>query len=127
MLLVELLRTWRTLVWSRMYEAKGERVARTTLRLSIGLRREIVNFALLRVLPSTIGDRMACKTCEQLERAVAAARSPDPPEILRGLAEAGLRNRGRQREERLLKAEADLLKHQGSPSHAERVQRYEEQ
>jgi len=55
---------------------------------------------------------MTCKTCSQLDEAVAATRLPDPPHVLEGLTEAGLRNRARQREEKTLKAEATLEKHQ---------------
>jgi hypothetical protein len=64
---------------------------------------------------------MTCKICTQLENAVMAARSPDSPDLLLGLTEPGLRNRARQREERQLKAEADLLKHQRSCSQQEQA------
>ena len=50
----------------------------------------------------------------QLEQAAAAAVRSDPPNILFGLSEAGIRNRARQKEERTLKAETDLEKHQRS-------------
>jgi len=53
-----------------------------------------------------------CKICTQLDEAVAQARRPTPPNILEGLGEAGLRNHARQREERELKAEVNLQKHQ---------------
>jgi hypothetical protein len=57
---------------------------------------------------------MPCRICIQLERAAAAAVRPDLPNILFGLNEAGIRNRARQKEERTLKAESDLEKHQRS-------------
>jgi hypothetical protein len=57
---------------------------------------------------------MPCKICIQLEEAAAAAVRPDPPNILLGLTEAGIRNHARQKEERALKAEKDLEKHQRS-------------
>jgi len=62
---------------------------------------------------------MACKTCIQLEEAAAAARRPDPPELLLGLNESGLRNRALQKEEKQRKTAADLEKHQRTcPDHA---------
>jgi hypothetical protein len=57
---------------------------------------------------------MPCRICIQLEQAAAAAVRSDPPNILFGLNEAGIRNRARQKEERTLKAETDLEKHQRS-------------
>jgi hypothetical protein len=62
---------------------------------------------------------MSCKVCTQLEEAVASAEMPDPPEILRGLTEAGMRNRARQTEERKLKAKSNLEKHQRSCQESE--------
>jgi hypothetical protein len=55
---------------------------------------------------------MPCKICVNLEEAVAASVSPDPPSILLGLSEAGIRNRARQKEETQLKAMINLEKHQ---------------
>jgi len=57
---------------------------------------------------------MPCPICIRLEQAAAAAARSDPPNVLLGLNEAGIRNRARQKEERTLKAEADLAKHQRS-------------
>lgn len=57
---------------------------------------------------------MPCKICIQLEEAVAASAKPDPPSILLGLNESGIRNRVRQKEERKIKAKMDLEKHQRS-------------
>ena len=57
---------------------------------------------------------MPCRICIQLEQAAAAAVRSDPPYILLGLNEAGIRNHARQKEERTLKAETDLEKHQRS-------------
>jgi hypothetical protein len=57
---------------------------------------------------------MPCKTCIQLQEAVAASVRPDPPSILLGLNEPGVRNRARQKEERQLKTKLDLEKHQRS-------------
>jgi hypothetical protein len=57
---------------------------------------------------------MSCKICIQLEEAVAASVRPDPPSILLGLNESGVRNRARQKEERQLKAKMDIEKHQRS-------------
>jgi hypothetical protein len=57
---------------------------------------------------------MQCKTCVQLEEAVAASARPDPPALLLGLTEAGIRNRARQKDERQIKAKLDLEKHQRS-------------
>jgi hypothetical protein len=54
---------------------------------------------------------MLCKICIQLEEAVAAAASPDSPEILQGLTEAGKRNRALQKEEMRLKTTLALEKH----------------
>jgi hypothetical protein len=50
----------------------------------------------------------------QLEEGVTASVRPDPPSILLGLNERGIRNRARQKEERHLKAKMDLEKHQRS-------------
>jgi hypothetical protein len=47
----------------------------------------------------------------RLEEALAKTQSPDLPERLLGLTKVGMRNLIRQREERTLKAEADLNKH----------------
>ena len=64
---------------------------------------------------------MTCKTCIQLEEAVAKANRPDPIHTLQGLSEAGMRNRAWQREEQKLKAEINLEKHQrGCPEHEDR-------
>jgi hypothetical protein len=57
---------------------------------------------------------MPCKICNQLEEAVAASVRADPPGILLGLNEPGIRNRARQKEERQLKVKMDLEKHQRS-------------
>ena len=57
---------------------------------------------------------MPCKICIRLEQAAVAAAKPDPPDILLGLTQAGMRNRVLQKEERLLKAETDLENHQRS-------------
>ena len=57
---------------------------------------------------------MPCKICIQLEEAVASSVRPDPPSILLGLNEPGIRNRARQKEERELKAMMVLEKHQRS-------------
>jgi hypothetical protein len=57
---------------------------------------------------------MPCKICTKLEEAVAASTRPDPPSILLGLNEPGIRNRARQKEERQIKAKMDLEKHQRS-------------
>jgi hypothetical protein len=57
---------------------------------------------------------MSCTICIKLEQAAAAAVRSDPPNLLLGLNEAGIRNRARQKEERTLKAETDLEKHQRS-------------
>jgi hypothetical protein len=57
---------------------------------------------------------MPCKICTKLEEAVAASTRPDPPNILLGLNEPGIRNRARQKEERQIKAKMDLEKHQRS-------------
>jgi hypothetical protein len=57
---------------------------------------------------------MPCKICIQLEEAVAASTRPDPPSILLGLSEPGVRNHARQKEERQIKAKMDLEKHERS-------------
>jgi hypothetical protein len=63
---------------------------------------------------------MQCKICSRLEEAgagaaaAAAAARSDPPNILLGLNEAGLRNHAREKQELILKAEINLLKHQRS-------------
>jgi hypothetical protein len=57
---------------------------------------------------------MSCKVCIKLEDVVAASLRLDDPDILRGLSESGIRNRACQKEERQLKAKADLEKHQRS-------------
>ena len=57
---------------------------------------------------------MPCKICTKLEEAVAASTRPDPPSVLLGLNEPGIRNRARQKEERQIKAKMDLEKHQRS-------------
>ena len=55
---------------------------------------------------------MECKTCIQLEEAAARARQPELPEALKGLTEAGLRNHALQRQERQVKTQLELEKHQ---------------
>ena len=57
---------------------------------------------------------MPCKICTKLEEAVAASTRPDPPSILLGLNEPGIRNRARQKEEQQIKAKMDLERHQRS-------------
>ena len=57
---------------------------------------------------------MPCKFCIKLEDAVAESVKLDAPNILLGLTESGMRNRARQKEERLVKAKTDLEKHQRS-------------
>ena len=57
---------------------------------------------------------MQCKVCDRYQEAEAIAAKPDSPEMLLGLTEAGMRNRGRQREERILKAGTDYAKHRRS-------------
>jgi len=57
---------------------------------------------------------MVCKVCVQLQEAMAGCDSPDAPDLLLGLTEAGLRNRARQKAERKVKAELDLEKHRRS-------------
>jgi hypothetical protein len=57
---------------------------------------------------------MPCKFCIKLEEAVAESVRLDAPSILLGLTESGIRNRARQKEERQVKAKADLEKHQRS-------------
>ncbi len=55
-----------------------------------------------------------CRICIELERHVQSAQQPVVPALLVGLTEAGNRNRVRQREEKLLKAELELEKHRKS-------------
>jgi hypothetical protein len=55
---------------------------------------------------------MPCIFCIRLQEAVVTARRPDPPNLSLGLSEVGLRNRARQKEEQILKAEENLKKHQ---------------
>lgn len=57
---------------------------------------------------------MVCKVCLQLQEAMATADTPDAPDLLLGLTEAGLRNRARQKAERKAKVELDLEKHRRS-------------
>lgn len=57
-----------------------------------------------------------CKVCVQLEEAAEAAKKPDPPSLLLGLNEAGLRNRALQKAELILKTAANLEKHRDSCS-----------
>ena len=57
-----------------------------------------------------------CKVCVQLEEAAEAAKKPDPPNLLLGLNEAGLRNRGLQKAELILKTTANLEKHRDTCS-----------
>lgn len=57
-----------------------------------------------------------CKVCVQMEEAAAAAKKPDSPSLLLGLNEAGLRNRGLQKSELILKTTANLEKHRDSCS-----------
>jgi hypothetical protein len=57
---------------------------------------------------------MPCKVCIQLEEAVARSAGLDESGLLLGLSESGIRNRAWQKEERQLKAKADLEKHQRS-------------
>lgn len=55
-----------------------------------------------------------CRLCEELERYVHIAQQPDSPELRLGLTEAGERNRARQREEKLERAELELERHRKS-------------
>ena len=57
---------------------------------------------------------MACLVCTELERHIQTAREPVAPALLVGLTEAGKRNRAHQQEERILKAQNDLIRHQKS-------------
>lgn len=57
---------------------------------------------------------MLCPICAQLERAVAASRLPDEPDMLSGLNEAGMRIRALQRKEKIADAEMKLEKHRRS-------------
>ncbi len=57
---------------------------------------------------------MPCKICTKLEDEVAVSTRPDPPSVLIGLNEFGIRNRVRQKEERQIKAKMDLEKHRRS-------------
>lgn len=57
---------------------------------------------------------MSCKICIRLEEAAAASLRPDPPAILLGLTEAGMRNRARQKAELQIKTRIDVEKHQRS-------------
>lgn len=57
---------------------------------------------------------MLCKICVQLESAIASSQRTDPPNLLLGLTEAGLRNRARQKKECEIKAELDLERHRRS-------------
>jgi len=57
---------------------------------------------------------MQCKICTQLEEAVATSERPDPPSILLGLNEPGIRNRDRQKEELQIKVKTELEKHKRS-------------
>ena len=57
---------------------------------------------------------MPCTICIRLEEAVTASERPDPPSVLPGLNETGVRNRARQKEERQIKAKMDLEKRQRS-------------
>jgi hypothetical protein len=57
---------------------------------------------------------MQCKLCIKLKEATAISVRPDPPNLVLGLNEAGLRNRAWQKEELILKAEGDLKRHQRS-------------
>lgn len=54
---------------------------------------------------------MPCRICTELEKFLHSAQQPDAPELLLGLTEAGKRNRDHQNREKILKAEANLLKH----------------
>lgn len=63
-------------------------------------------------------DRNPCRLCEELKRHVHTAQQPDSPELLVGLTEAGERNRARQREEKLEKAETLLARHRSQCSEA---------
>ena len=57
---------------------------------------------------------MSCKICAQLEEAIVSSQQTDPPNLLLGLTEAGLRNRARQKRECQIKAELDFEKHRRS-------------
>jgi hypothetical protein len=62
---------------------------------------------------------MPCMICVRLEQAAAAVVRSDPPNVLLGLNEAGLRNRARRKEERTFKAETDLETHERSCANKE--------
>jgi predicted metal-dependent TIM-barrel fold hydrolase len=57
---------------------------------------------------------MPCLVCTELERHIQTAREPVAAELLVGLTEAGKRNRAHQQEERIVKAQNDLARHQKS-------------
>ena len=67
--------------------------------------------------PTAIGleeTRAACRICTELHKFLHSAHEADAPHLSQGLTEAGIRNRDHQRRERILKAEADLARHQKS-------------
>ena len=57
-------------------------------------------------------DDTPCRICIELSRFLVAARQPRPPNLFLGLSEAGKRNHIRQHEEKILKAEFALKKHE---------------
>ncbi len=63
-------------------------------------------------------DLNPCRLCKELKSHVHTAQQPDSPELFAGLTEAGERNRARQREEKLEKAETLLARHRSQCSEA---------
>lgn len=64
-----------------------------------------------RLWAEAYGGRMICRTCIELESSLQTARQVVPPEILRGLTEAGERNRVQQKNEKVERLEGLLRKH----------------
>ncbi len=57
---------------------------------------------------------MGCRICIELEQFLQSAQRPESPDLLAGLSEAGKRNRIHQRQEKILKTEADIGRHKKS-------------
>jgi hypothetical protein len=57
---------------------------------------------------------MPCRNCVELQQFLHSAVQPDSPELLVGLSEAAIRNRIKQKKEKIAKLQLDLERHKNS-------------
>jgi hypothetical protein len=57
---------------------------------------------------------MPCRNCIELQQFLHSAVQPDSPALLVGLSEAAIRNRIKQKKEKIAKLQLDLERHSNS-------------